>query len=145
MRFIYLQSFLLIPLAFWKPIFWPRALLMQSTWNIWTTLIGNHTGIIPVKFDQIPISGLSEDVVWSFPYIIQLLNCDPRGRVNFDPRGIIWTMLVEDLLIMLYTKYESSGPCSFRQEDFWKMHIENLFSDPVTYLCNQLEWFQQLW
>jgi len=37
---------------------------------------------------------------------------------------------------MLYTKYESPGPCSFRQEDFWQLHFENLFFDPVTYLCN---------
>jgi len=27
---------------------------------------------------------------------------------------------------MLYTKNESSGPCSFGQEDFWKLHFENL-------------------
>jgi len=25
--------------------------------------------------------------------------------------------------MMLYTKYESSGPCSFRQEDFLKFHL----------------------
>jgi len=30
---------------------------------------------------------------------------------------------------MLYIKYESSGPCSFRQEDFWKLHFENLVFD----------------
>ena len=36
--------------------------------------------------------------------------------------------------MMLYTKYESSGPCSFRQEDFSKLHFENLFFDPVTYI-----------
>jgi len=46
---------------------------------------------------------------------------------------------------MLYTKYESSGPCRFRQEDFWKLQFENLFFDPVTYLSNQLERFEQLW
>jgi len=28
--------------------------------------------------------------------------------------------------MMLYTKYESSGPYSFRQEDFWKLHFKNL-------------------
>jgi len=39
---------------------------------------------------------------------------------------------------------ESSGPCSFRQEGFRKFHFKNLFIDPVTYLCNQLEWFEQL-
>jgi len=46
---------------------------------------------------------------------------------------------------MLYTNYESSGPCSFRQEDFRKLQFENLFFDPVTYLRNQLEQFEQLW
>jgi len=46
--------------------------------------------------------------------------------------------------MMLYTKYESSGPCSFRQEDFFKLHFENLLFDPVTYICNQLERFEQL-
>ena len=34
--------------------------------------------------------------------------------------------------MMLYTKYESSGPCSFGQEDFWKLHFENLIFLP----CN---------
>ena len=47
--------------------------------------------------------------------------------------------------MMLYTKYESSGPYSFRQEDILKLHSENLFFDPMTFLCNQLEPFEQLW
>jgi len=46
-------------------------LFMQPTGTVWTTLIGDHPGIIPVKFGQIPISGSREDVVWTFPYIIQ--------------------------------------------------------------------------
>jgi len=69
---------------------------MQPTGTVWTTLIGDHPGIIPVKFSQIPISG-SRDVIWSFPYIIQCKIVTPRGGVNFDPRGIIFTTLVEDL------------------------------------------------
>ena len=51
----------------------------------------------------------------------------PRGRVQFDYRGIIWTILVEDTEMMLYTNCESSGPCSFRQEYCWKFYFENLF------------------
>jgi len=43
---------------------------------------------------------------------------------------------------MLYTKFESSGPCSFRQ-DFWKLQFEDLFLDPMTYICNQSEPFEQ--
>jgi len=70
---------------------------MQPTGTVWTTLIGDHPGIIPMKFGQIPISGSREDVVWSFPYIIQCKIVTPRGGVNLNPRGIIWTTLVEDL------------------------------------------------
>jgi len=41
-------------------------------------------------------------------------------------------------LMVLYTKYESSGPCSFRQEDFWKLHFKNIFFTPwPTYATNQ--------
>ena len=43
---------------------------------------------------------------------------DPRGRASFDPRGIIWTNLVEVIKEMLYTKYQSSRPSSFREEEF---------------------------
>jgi len=45
----------------------------------------------------------------------------------------------------LYTKNESSGPCSFRQEDFRKLQFENLLIDPVTYLSNQSEPFEKFW
>jgi len=38
--------------------------------NRLTIIVGDHTGIIPFEYGQIPISGLAE-VVWSFPYIIQ--------------------------------------------------------------------------
>ena len=29
--------------------------------------------------------------------------------------------------MMLYTKYESSGPCSVGQEEFWKLHFKTYF------------------
>jgi len=49
--------------AFWKPIFWPRDLLMQPTGTIWITLVEDHIGIIPVKFGPNPMSGFrGEDV-----------------------------------------------------------------------------------
>jgi len=64
---------------------WPRDLLMQPTGTVWTTLIGHHPGIIPVKFGQIPISGSREEVVWTFPYIIQCKIVTP-GRGQFWPQ-----------------------------------------------------------
>ena len=45
-------------------------------------------------------------------------SCDPRGGANIDPRGIIWTNLVEVHKEMLHTKYQSSAPSSFREEEF---------------------------
>ena len=36
---------------------------MQRTGTIWTTLKKDQPRIIPVKFGQIPTSGLGEDVV----------------------------------------------------------------------------------
>ena len=45
-----------------KAFFWLRDLLMQPTETVWTTLIGDHPGIIPVKFGQNPISGFNDVV-----------------------------------------------------------------------------------
>ena len=35
-----------------------------------------------------------------------------------DPRGTIGRIYKEDHYTLLLTKYESSGPCGFRKEDF---------------------------
>ena len=43
---------------------------------------------------------------------------DPRGGAIFDPRGMIGRIYKEDLYTLLHKKYESSGPCGFREEDF---------------------------
>jgi len=46
---------------------------------------------------------------------------------------------------MLYTKHESSGPCSFRQEDFWKCIWKPIFwpcdllMQPITTIWTILE------
>jgi len=130
-------------LHFENLLFDPMTYLCNQSEPISTILIGDHPGTIPVEFGQITISGSREDVAWTFPNIIQCKIVTPVAGLILTPRGIIWTTLVEDLLMMLYTKYESSGPCSFRQEDFLKLHFENLLFDPVTYICSQSELFEQ--
>jgi len=53
----------ILKIAFWKPTFWPSDLHMQPSGTVWTTLVEEHPGIIPVKFGQNPISGFrGEDV-----------------------------------------------------------------------------------
>ena len=54
----------------------------------------------------------------------------PRGCASFDPRDIIWTNFVEVHKEMLYTKYQSSRPSSFRDEEFWSL--------PSLFLCSNL-------
>ena len=36
-----------------------------------------------------------------------------------DPRGTVGRIYMEDHYTLLHTKYESSGPCGIREEDFF--------------------------
>ena len=45
--------------------------------------------------------------------------CDPQGGASFDSKGIIWIRLIKINKEMLNTKYQSSNPFSFREEEFW--------------------------
>jgi len=50
-------------------------------------LVGDHPGIVPAEFGQIPpISGSREEVVGSFPYIIQCKIVTPGPR-SILPQG----------------------------------------------------------
>ena len=80
-----------------KTFLWPRDLLnMQPIRTIWTILEGDHSGTIPVELGQIPISGSGEEVVWSFPYIIQCKIVTTGAGSILTLRGIILTTFVED-------------------------------------------------
>ena len=43
---------------------------------------------------------------------------DSRGGAIFDPRDMVGRIYKEYYYTLLHTKYESSGPCGFREEDF---------------------------
>ena len=40
-----------------------------------------------------------------------------------DPRGTVGRIYKEDHYTLLHTKYESSGPCGFGEEDFLVFHM----------------------
>ena len=44
---------------------------------------------------------------------------NPRRGVIFDPRAMVGRIYKEDHYTLLHTKYESSGPCGFKEEDFF--------------------------
>jgi len=58
---------------------------MQSIRTISTILVGDHPGTIPVEFGQITISGSREDVVGTFPYIIQCKIVTPGAGSILTP------------------------------------------------------------
>ena len=43
----------------------------------------------------------------------------PRGGARVDHRGTVGRIYKEEYHILLQTKYESSGPCGFGEEDFF--------------------------
>ena len=44
-----------------------------------------------------------------------------------DPRGTVGRIYEEDHYTLLLTKYESSGPCGFGEEDFFVFPIVSLW------------------
>ena len=42
----------------------------------------------------------------------------PQGGARMDPRGMVGRIYKEDHYTLVLTKYESSGPCGFGEEDF---------------------------
>ena len=43
---------------------------------------------------------------------------EPRGVFSLDPRGLIGRVYVGDHKTLLHTKYVSSGPHGFREEEY---------------------------
>ena len=43
----------------------------------------------------------------------------PQGWACMNPRGMVGRIYKEDHYTLLLTKYESSGPCGFGEEDFF--------------------------
>ena len=59
--------------------------------------------------------------IFEFFSIISLWELmSPEGVATFDPRGMVGRIYVGDYLTLLHTKYLSSGPHGFREEDFLK-------------------------
>jgi len=50
------QTIIFLKVAFQKPIFWPRDLLVKQIRTIWAIMVEDYLGIIPIEFGQIPIS-----------------------------------------------------------------------------------------
>ena len=55
-----------------------------------------------------------------FSYNKSMIAKEPWGMASLDPRGIVGRIFEGDHLTLLPTKYLSSGPHGFREEDLFK-------------------------
>ena len=83
---------------------------------LWTNLVEVHKEMLHTKYQISTPSSFREEKFWRWASLFLCSNLWPPGRASFDPRAIIWTNLAEVLKEILYTKYQSSRPSSFREE-----------------------------
>ena len=70
------------------------------------------------QISKLSACGLVQEDFLRFYYIFLCKTADHWGGANFDPRDIIWAILVEVYNTMLHTKYLSSMARGFGQEEF---------------------------
>ena len=100
---------------------WPRGgSSFHPSGIIWIELIKVHKAMPHTKNQSSRPSRFREEQFWILPSLFLCSNLWPPGRANLDPRGIIWTNLVGVNMEILHTKYQSSMPSIFREEEFWR-------------------------
>ena len=81
----------------------------------------DHYTLLHTKHDSSGPCGFGEeDFFMFFPLHVLWELMTPGAGPFFDPRGMVGRIYKEDHYTSLHTKYESSGPCDFGEEDFFK-------------------------
>ena len=60
-------------------------------------------------------------IVLRFSHCMSMGANDPRGGPFFDTTGMVVRIYIENHNTLLHTKYESSGPCGFGEEDWFML------------------------
>jgi len=65
---------------------------MQPTKTVWTILVGDYPGILPVTFGKNPMSGFREENVW----LKELIHCRMEARRTKDCRkSSLWALCAQ--------------------------------------------------
>ena len=84
----------------------------------------DHYTLLHTKYESSGPCGFGEEDFLCFSHCMSMGANDPRGGAIFDPRGMVGRISKEDHYTLLHTKYESSGPCGFGEEDlFYVFHM----------------------
>ena len=80
----------------------------------------DHYILLQMKYESSGPCGFGEEDFLCLPITTphKHTHTPPRGGARMDPRGMVARIYKEDHYTLLLTKYESSGPCGFGEEDF---------------------------
>ena len=79
---------------------------------------GDYLTLLNTKYLSSRPHGFREEDFLSFSHYKSMRANEPRGVASLDPRGMVGRIYVGDHLTLPHTKYLSSGPHGFREEDF---------------------------
>ena len=81
--------------------------------------VGDHNTLLYTQYISCWPHGFREEVSFlSFSHYKSMGANDPWGVASLDPRVSIGRIYVVDYYTLRHTKYISSGPHGFREEDF---------------------------
>ena len=78
----------------------------------------DHYTLLLTKYESSGPCGFGEEDFLCFSLCKSMGANDLRGGAIFYARGMIGRIYIDDHYTLLYTKYESFGPCGFGEEDF---------------------------
>ena len=79
--------------------------------------VWEHYTLLHTQYIRCGPHSFREDFL-SFSHYKSMGANDPRDMASLDSRGLIGRIYVVDHYTLLHTKYISSGPHGFREEDF---------------------------
>ena len=79
----------------------------------------DHYTLLLTKYESSGPCGFGEEDFLCFPHCKSIGANDPQGGAISNPKGMVGMIYKEDHYMLLLTKYESSGPCGFGEEDFF--------------------------
>ena len=85
--------------------------------------IEDHYTLLHTKYESSGPCGFGEEDFLCFSHCMSMGANDPQGGAIFNPRGLVGRIYKEDHYTLQHTKYESSGPCGFGEEDFFMFFL----------------------
>ena len=80
--------------------------------------VGAHYTLLHTKYVSFGPHGFRIEDYLSFSHYKSMVSNDPLGVASLNPSGLICRIYVGDHKTLLHIKYISSGPHSFKVEDF---------------------------